>query len=409
MKAKMRTLLLLAILLRVLIMPFYFHPDIKTYNYQISHLQNKEFNIYKFISENRQKLSIRDDFTYYPLTYFFLGSYQILISPLLGPNFTDWLADSSSQSLEKVGVFRYLFLMKSLYLVFDIMIAFFLLKLFDNFKQKETIFKIWLFNPFSLLLIYVYSGIDILPVLLTVLGLVFLLNKKIITAAFIMGVAAAFKGYTLLFFPLLLLIGKNFLSKIYISIALLMPFLVIVFPFLPTTGFREQVLISGLTNRLFLAGFSIGFGETLMVTLIAMASLFFWALASDKQLLDPWQYLLALLLILFSTIHYHIQWLLWIIPFLVIFAVSYERFSKFAFAWLSLAFIIPFLYEDKSMSVSLLSAISPLYNLLPIPFQVIQKIYNPYTIQSIIHSFMFALSLILIGQLIRFKKDEVAN
>lgn len=396
--------LALAILIRLLIMPFYFHPDIKTYSYQVSHLKNGVFNIYQYISENKEKLSVRDDFTYFPLTYFFLGTYQIIISPLLGSNFTNWISGASSSSIEEVGVFRYLTLLKSLYLLFDIAIAFLLMKFFDNFEQKKKVFIIWLFNPFSYVLIYVYSGIDILPVLFTVGSLLFLKNKKIILSAFLMGIAASFKGYTLLFLPFMMLMGRNFKVRIQILLALLGSFIIIILPFLFTAGFRDQALISGLSSRLFYTGVSMGFGESLMITVVAIAVMFFWALMNDKELSEYWHYFLALLLCLFSTIHYHIQWLLWILPFLVILAVFSKRLSKLGFIWLILAFSVPLLYDDKSMTVSLLSTISPLYNLLPTPFVVIQKFYDPYTVQSVIHSVMFALSLVLIWQLFKPKK-----
>lgn len=400
----MLNLLALAILIRLLIMPFYFHPDIKTYSYQVFHLKNGIFNIYQYIAENKEKLSVRDDFTYFPLTYFFLGIYQIVISPLLGSNFTNWISGASSQNIEEIGVFRYLTLLKSLYLFLDIAIAFLLIKFFDNFEQKKKIFMIWLFNPFSLFLIYVYSGIDILPVLFMILGLLFLSNKKIILSAFLLGIAAAFKGYTLLFLPFMMLIGRNFKVRIQILLALLGPFMIVILPFLFTTGFREQVLVSGLSSRLFYTGVNMGFGESLMITVVAIAVMFFQALMNDKKLTEYWHYFLALLLILFSTIHYHIQWLLWIVPFLVILAVSSQRLGKVGFIWLILAFTIPLLYDDKSMTVSLLSTISPLYNLLPTPFAVVQKFYDPYTVQSVIHSVMFALSLVLIWQLFKLKK-----
>ncbi len=400
-----RNLLIIAIIIRLLLMPFFFHPDIKTYSYQVSHLKDGVFNIYQYISENKGKLPIRDDFTYFPLTYFVLGGYQAVSSPLLGENFPAWVSDASGQSLEKIGVFRYLSILKGLYLFFDITIAFVLINFFKDYRQKKKIFTIWLFNPFSLVLIYVYSGIDILPVLFMVVSLLLLHNKKILLAALLMGIAAAFKGYTLIFLPFFFLFGKNLKQKFLIILSFLAPFLISIFPFLFTQGFKEQALVSGLTNRIFFTSISLGFGEALMVTVFLIAFLFFWAILK-KDKISTWHYLSALLLILFSTIHYHVQWLLWILPFVIMLSVFYENLSKLVFIWLTLAFIIPLLYNDKSMTVSLYSAISPLYNLLPTFSTAVQKIYDPFVIQSIIHSSMLALSLIIIWQLFEVEKNE---
>lgn len=401
----MRNLLIVAIILRLLIMPFFFHPDIKTYSYQVSHLKDGVFNIYQYIFENKEKLSIKDDFTYFPLTYFFLGGYQALVSPLMGENFPSWLTDASGQSIEKIGVFKYLLILKGLYLIFDIAIVFILIKFFKDFEQKKRIFTLWLFNPFSLVLIYIYSGIDILPVLFMTMSLLLLQNQRILLSAFLMGIAAAFKGYTLIFLPFFFLMGKHFKQKALIILSLITPFLIIALPFLFTKGFKEQALVSGLTNRIFYTNISLGFGETLMITVFLASFLFFWAMSS-KNKISAWHYLLALLLILFSTIHYHIQWLLWILPFIILLSVFYKNLSKLAFVWLTLAFIIPLLYNDKSMTVSLFAAISPLYTLLPTFSTAVEKIYDPFIIQSIIHSSMLALSLIIIWQLFIVEKND---
>src|SRR3989344_3206331 len=112
-----RKLLILAVLIRFLIMPFYFHPDIKTYNFQSSFLKMGVWHIYNYLSENKDKLPLKDGFVYFPLTYFFLGSYQIVASPLLGSNFENWLFNAQITSAADVGVFRYLFILKSPFLV----------------------------------------------------------------------------------------------------------------------------------------------------------------------------------------------------------------------------------------------------------------------------------------------------
>src|SRR3989304_8391664 len=101
----MKKLLILAIILRLLIMPFFFHPDIKTYHFQASFLSKGVFNIYPYLIENREKLPLKEEFVYFPLTYFFLGGYQALVSPLLGDNFTNWLAGASGRAGEGAPTF----------------------------------------------------------------------------------------------------------------------------------------------------------------------------------------------------------------------------------------------------------------------------------------------------------------
>ncbi len=137
-----RKMLVLAILIRILIMPFYFHPDIKTFNFQASFLKKGVWNIYSYLDEHKNKLPLKDGFVYFPLTYFFLGTYQIITTPILGSGFDSWLYDASTNSSIDMGVFRYLFILKLPYLVLDILIAFFL----KIFHIEYCIKKIKIFN-----------------------------------------------------------------------------------------------------------------------------------------------------------------------------------------------------------------------------------------------------------------------
>lgn len=398
-------ILILAVFLRLLIMPFYFHSDIKTYHFQVSFLREGVTNIYSYLDSHKTSLPIKEGFAYYPLAYFFLGGYQVMASPLLGDNFNHWLSDASSSANEQNEVFRYLFILKLPYLILDILIAFVLTTFFIEEKQKKRVLTLWLLNPFSIVLIYAYAGFDIIPVFLVLLSLMLAAKEKLFWAALLLGLGAAFKAYPLLFVPLLFLIGKDKGQKIQVLLASLVPFLLIIGPFLNTANFRESVLTSGQMTRLTLVGLNLGFGESLMVSVMALAGFFFWRGLEVRIIKkDLWRYYFVLLLLIFSFMHFHIQWLLWLLPLAVISFVSLRQLSSIVGVLFALAFLIPVFYDDKAMTVGLLSSISPLYNLLPTPFTIIQKIYDPYIAQSILHSIFAGGSLVLVWQI--FKKGE---
>lgn len=396
----MRNILILAILIRILVMPFYFHPDIKTYNFQASFLEMGVWDIYSYLVTNKEKLPLKDEFVYFPLTYIFLGGYQILISPLLGEGFISWLSDASQQANDRIGVYRYLFLLKLPYLLLDLAIAFLLLQLFKNSTDKKKVFTLWLFNPFSLILIYIFSNVDIIPVFLTLVSLLFTYKKKLILASLFLGIAACFKAYPLLFLPFLTIYAKNIRQAVFMVLACVGVFTIIILPFL-SNAFLSSALISGLTTRIIFGGLSIGFGQTLMVPVIVISALFFYqALRKDKGR-DILYFYLSLLLLLFSFIHFHIQWLLWIIPFVILLLMVRTKLAVLNIFLTAIAFAIPLLYEDKSMTVGLLSAVSPLFNLIPIPFAVVSRIYDPYILQSVLHSALAGGSLIFIRELFK--------
>lgn len=399
-------LFILAILIRLLIMPFYFHPDIKTYHYQASFLRDGIFNIYTYLTNNKDKLPFKEEFVYFPLTYFFLGTYQIIAAPVLGSNFDDWLSDASSQSVERIGVFRYLFILKFPYLLFDLTIPFLLIHFLKDIKQKKEIFILWLFNPISIAIIYIFSNIDIIPVTLSLISLLLFKNKRILLSGLILGLAAGFKAYPLLFLPFFLLYTNKYTDLVRLAAVSLGSTILIIALFW-STAFLNSALISGLTTRIAFPGIGLGFGESLMVAVLLLSGLFLMGLTENgKRLNNVWLCMFLVLLLLFSSIHFHIQWLLWIMPFLVLFYSSNKRLGKISFVWLILAFMIPLLYDDKSMSISLLSVVSQLYNLLPTPFLILQRIYDPFILQGIIHSIMLAISLVISFRSYRFLKYE---
>lgn len=402
----LKQLLLLALLIRLLIIPFYFQPDIKTYHFQAYFLREGVFNIYQYLDMHKSELTLKEEFVYFPLTYFFLGGYQTLVSPLLGNNFYTWVSDASSQTFsEAVGIYRYLFLLKLPYLILDITIAFLLMSFFKDPTLKKRAFIFWLFNPFTIVLIYIFSNVDIIPVTLTLLSLLLMKQKKLLLSGVVLGVAAGFKAYPLLFLPFILLYSNHIRQIIMTVGTTLLTVALIVLPFW-SSSFQKATLVSGLTTRIVFPGLSIGFGETLMVGIISMSALFFFIqINKQKNYADLWKVYLAFLLLLFSFIHFHIQWLLWVAPFFVILLTENKNYRFIGLTLILLAFSIPMLYEDKSMSVALLSVYSYLYNLLPIPFAFVQKIYDPYVVQSVLHSILAGGSLVLIWKI--FKEERV--
>jgi len=400
----MKKLLVLAIVLRILVAGLLFHPDIKTYNYQASFLKKGVFNIYTYLVQNNKMLPIKDDFVYFPLTYFVLGGYQAAISPIFGNGLDSWLANAGSNSVvNDPNIFKYLIALKLPYLVLDIAIAFLLKRFFDDQEKAKKAFILWLFNPFTIFLVYAFSNVDIFAVLLTVIAFLLLKKEKLILASVALGIAAGFKLYPLLFIPFLFIKGKDLKEKVFIVLIPAIILGIIVVPFW-SQDFVQSALISGLTTRIFNPGFSIGFGESMIVGLFSISILFFYALLVDKKpkLFNYW---VVLLIFIFAFSHFHIAWLLWIAPFIVILAVKKPALSLSLFFLTALAFVIPILYDDRSMTISLFRVYSTWYDLISTPFAIVQKFYDPYNLQSVLHSILAGGSLV-IGYKLLSKEEE---
>ncbi|MDP3918080.1 MAG: glycosyltransferase 87 family protein, partial [Candidatus Woesebacteria bacterium] len=254
----MRKLLAIAIILRLLVSGLLFHPDIKTIAFQTSFLKKGIVNIYPYLINNKASLSLKEEFVYFPFTYLTLGSYQAVISNFLGNDFDNWLADAGANSVvNNPNIIKYLIFLKFPLLVMDILIAFLLLNYFKKREDGEKAFTLWLFNPFTIVLIYAFSNIDIYAVLLTVIAFLYIKREKLITASVFLGLAISFKLYPLLFVPFLFLKSKNIKDKILTTLIPISIFVLSIIPFW-SEAFVKSALVSGLSVRIFSPSFSIG-------------------------------------------------------------------------------------------------------------------------------------------------------
>jgi Gpi18-like mannosyltransferase len=323
----MKKLVIVAIIIRILVAMFLFHPDTKTIGFQTSFFKQGVFNIYTYLASNTASLPLKENFVYFPLAYLTLGSYQAVISPIPGPGFDSWLADADSvSSVTNPDIFGYLLALKIPYLIADILIGFILLNYFTDKKLGEKAFTLWLFNPFTIFIIYAFGNIDTFPIIVVLLSLLFIKKDKAIPGAIAIGLAAGFKIYPLLFVPFLIFSGKNIKEKVLLGIIPLGIFGAVCLPFF-SSAFFQSTLISGLTTRMVTPGFSVGFGEAIIVGLMLLSGLFFYIWLKDKKP-NMFSYWLAVLLIIFSFSHFHIAWLLWAAPFVVILAVEKPFLAK---------------------------------------------------------------------------------
>ncbi len=398
-----RKLILLAFLLRILLMPFYYQPDIRNHYFHASFLQTGVIDIYKYLAANKEKLTIKEDFNYYPLTYFILGGFKVILSPLLGNGFNSWVSDASSTSVENLQVFRYLFVLKLPYLIFDFLIAWLLTKFFPDKAKGEKVALVWLLNPFSLWIIYAYSNFDVIIVFFTLLSLYLFKKNKYFFSALGLGLACSIKAYPFLFLPFYLILAPRIKEKFTIFFTTLTVFMATTIPFL-SVEFEKAALVSGLTTRIFFPGVPIGFGETIIPATLSLVFIYLVCYVSgDKS--ELWRYCFSLLVLLFSFIHFHTSWLLWIMPFLVIIWVTAEKRIRVAsFLFIFIIFLIPLFYSDRSMTFGLLSAISNLYSQVPIPSIVVQKFYDTQIFISVLHSAATACGLITIWKLLNIKQ-----
>ncbi len=367
--------LLVAAFFYFFIAPFFFHPDIKIIYYLSQFFSHGVFNIYQYIAANPDK-ALLGPFVYPPLSYFVIGLIHPVVNFLAGPGFTPWLG-MGNDAVDVAGIFRYLFLIKTPLILALLATGWALSKV----STRRNLLWIWFFNPVTIYVVGFMGQIDILPVMLTVFALL-LAKPKPFLAAVLLGLGGALKTYPLLFLPFLALLSTtNFKRSALIFLAGLVPYLLIIAPFLTTPAFYSDTLTSGLTQRVLQLTLPLGFMKNLYLVPVILTIL---ALAAGSlhrgQIHRLSNYWLAASLLPIVLSHFHPQWLLWSIPFIIL---RSNWLSLLIFSVSAMGTIL--LFPDKFLTWGLIS---------PFNFQILflPAFANPL-LQSLAHSVLVGASL----------------
>lgn len=374
-------------------MPFFFHPDIKDIHIRVSYLSKGVINIYDFLKQDPNAKINTPDFVYPPLTYFTLGGYQILVKPLLGNDFNNWLFNFSGTSAKNPYIFRYLFLLKLPYLLFDFLIGYILYRLFSGEAQQKRVLLFWFFNPLNLYGIYILGQFDIIPTCLTFLAWYTWTKNKFKSAGILLGLGIAFKSFPLVLIPFFLTSKVNIRNKFKFLTRVIAVYIVTTFPFILSPGFQKDVLFSDLGERIFTLQIHFGSVNISIFTILYL-TLIGYSLFKKTQPL--WVFILSVLLLVLSVSHFHPQWIVWITPFLVLTLVN---------RWALLIFIVLILisyplhilqFDDRFLNFGILSPIFPnIYHLDPL-HELLFSMIDKSSVNFVDNIIFYAISILLL-------------
>jgi hypothetical protein len=370
--------IIIALLIRLLIMPLFYHPDIKTQNFHLQFMPKGIFNIYQYTKQNQNILPYTDTYNYLPLSYFFLGSIHTLLQPLLPPDYLSWLNNWGTGQNDYPNLFLYLLVLKLPYLFFDLAISLIIYRL----TSSRFTSLLWLFNPVSLYSVYILANFDVIPVFFTILSLYFLTKNRNHWSALSLGIAIALKAYPVMFLPFFIF-HKNLKTKnrlVYLFLSLL-PLILSTLPFLSSPYFLNSFSGSGLTQKVL---------EYRLFNLPLFPCAYLLILLS--YLRHPphnfYSHLSFTSLAFFSLVNFHPQWLLWFLPFQLLFMLKQPllRLPFLVFSFLAFSYI--FLINDNFLFWGHLTPIDSEFIELTSPYRLIllRTPINPDTLRQFAHT-----------------------
>lgn len=326
--------------------------------------QKGVLNIYEYLDrlpagEKLVEVYGRTFFTYPPLAYFTLGFFKLLLSPFFSDNLYTRLLGGIT-AFSSLGFNKDLLLLKLPYLLFDLLIAVLLFKIFEKDKRKAWLaFFLWLFNPLSFYTSFMVGQFDIIPTFFVVLSLYLVFKNKNSLAVLSLGLGVSLKMFPLFFLPILVLVlGKSFWQKLKLGLIGILPYLVTIAPFLNSPSFRQIVIFSSQSQKMLFAKMMVSGAEGIYLFVFGLILIYFYVASRGKKEFI-WQYYFWVLLLFFSVTHYHPQWFLWLTPFLIWAMVGSDWLKLWPSLILVGCWLVITLLFEPSLSVGLFAPVFP--------------------------------------------------
>lgn len=405
-------LVLIALFLRFLIMPFSFHGhDIFWMNYfPFKFIEDKVYDPYLYIEENLPNMK---SVYYPPVAFYILGFFQFLFKAFL-PQLKELYSIFASWDFAWEGntihfadiltdhqLFRTLFFLKIPYLICDFVTGFVLFQLLKKDKKKVFIaLTIWALNPFMLHSVYALGQLDIILAMFIMLSLLAVRANRPYIAIVCMTLAAGVKIIPLLLIPpLVIVLGKNPKEQVKLALISVLFFLVPFAPFYLTSKFAALNIfgfnlgISILKRDAFIAAY-----------LLFLAVLYFFR----KKDIDIAELLMlsfiTILLLFYSIYDVTLRYFIWVTPLLILLAVRNRIF------WVYNVIFLITLFElraaGNSQQWGLLAALHPeFFSSLPIADSYLNLAVNVKYIHQLMYRLFFASSLVMVAHIFVVNKN----
>ena len=327
------------VLIKIILM-FCFSSEYSLYLFQpfVNLFLNGVFNPWQYYYINNFNI---DAFPYHPLML-----YIHAIPSLLGTFF------------ENIYITNFLF--KIPLLLGDILLYKILLSFFSDKKNKVILF--YFLNPIIIYGTYIHSQLDIIPMALLFLSLLYLYKQKIIISSICIGLAIATKFHIFLTLPLFFLYSikkYSFIKSIQFIYVPIICLIIIDLPFIMSDGFLSMVIFNQKQSLLFDFFFGVK-SLKIFFPILAILGIYFHFYDQKKvnQILLHF-YIGLLFTVTIFLIYPAPAWFIWIIPFISIYFVKNENYIKSILLYiaLSISYIIFFIffYQDDYINIIFLN------------------------------------------------------
>ncbi|MBE3089131.1 MAG: hypothetical protein IMZ41_02505, partial [Actinobacteria bacterium] len=340
-KKSLRTLykyFLIGLLVRFIFLPFFFHRDLlSTYQRAAETISTGNFGL-----DNLQMLTNVIHSIYLFIIKLIFPAINQLSSVLLEKD--SWIAWISFNS--SYNVFTVLTLFKILYLIFDIACMFIILRFsFDGEPEdKLRVFKFWIFNPIVIFVLYIFARHDIIGVFVTLVALLLAKKDRKYWAIIVLAFGIALRFFPIMILPLFIFYLAR-TKKDYIILSLVGVSGLVAVELFCHFYFGKSVIIPLLNTQHFDFILStkldlvIGSHDSIFIFVAVYIIIILSFLHIKKKSFDILlNYGAIIYLAYVSLCYFHPQYMLWIVPFLVI--IFARRRHLLYYHWIQFALLL---------------------------------------------------------------------
>ncbi len=342
-------LILIGLLLRLFVAAFTYHSDVKQPALSSAiFFQKGSLDFYS--------LSSNDDL---PLTYLINLPVHFMARPLISSDLENVFLASTEDLFGNPTLGIYLIYAKLPFILMDLGLAILLsVSVLDIYRKKVLI--LWLFNPFTLWFIAGFGQFDIYPVFFVVLAWFLITKGKLKIAALSLGLGGAIKFFPFLLIPYLLGLTKSVKEKILILGISLLPYFLTVIPYLELKDFRQNAFLAPQISKSLYASIPLSGGESIFMVLGILVFLYLLFFSKERAKNDFLSFSLVSLLLLLAFTHFHVQWFLWVMPFLILWMIDNLQFANKLAIWGILTSLILMIFSfEASLQMRLFAPLIP--------------------------------------------------
>lgn len=191
--------ILLGLLIRIILMPFFGHIDVLSEAWRVFYWA--ENNI--FLGNIARNTTMFFEVIFFKFFHYLLPNAHAMLSHADMAHTTAPFT-TAFEFFSHYDIFRTLFILKIPFLFFDLLTAIVLYNYFDNKNKGLRSCKMWLFNPVTLFAFYIFGRFEAIPIFFIAASILALKKNKVILAAILLGLCLNGREMMIVYFPVFL-------------------------------------------------------------------------------------------------------------------------------------------------------------------------------------------------------------